>query len=61
MEELLERQWEQGSNFLMEQGQHFDSKSQANYLGMSGHLSSYLAQFMLGYKMSAFKFHLERF
>ena len=27
MEELLERQWEQGSQFLMEQGQHFDSKS----------------------------------
>jgi len=26
MEELLERQWEQGSHFLMEQGQHFDSK-----------------------------------
>ena len=26
MEELLERQWEQGSQFLMEQGQHFDSK-----------------------------------
>lgn len=25
MEELLERQWEQGSHFLMEQGQHFDS------------------------------------
>ncbi len=26
MEQLLERQWEQGSQFLMEQGQHFDSK-----------------------------------
>jgi len=25
MEQLLERQWEQGSQFLMEQGQHFDS------------------------------------
>ena len=27
MEQLLERQWEQGSQFLMEQGQHFDSES----------------------------------
>lgn len=27
MEELLERQWEQGSNFLMQQGQHFDIAS----------------------------------
>ncbi|XP_052247304.1 zinc finger protein zfp-1-like isoform X1 [Dreissena polymorpha] len=27
MEELLERQWEQGSHFLMEQGQHFDIAS----------------------------------
>lgn len=26
MEQLLERQWEQGSAFLIEQGQHFDSK-----------------------------------
>ena len=26
MEQLLERQWDQGSAFLMEQGQHFDSK-----------------------------------
>ena len=26
MEQLLERQWEQGSQFLMEQGQHFDSE-----------------------------------
>ena len=25
MEQLLERQWEQGSAFLIEQGQHFDS------------------------------------
>ena len=28
MEQLLERQWEQGSQFLMQQGQHFDSKFQ---------------------------------
>ncbi len=27
LEELLERQWEQGSQFLMEQASHFDSKS----------------------------------
>jgi len=27
LEQLLERQWEQGSQFLMEQAQHFDSKS----------------------------------
>lgn len=26
IEQLLERQWEQGSQFLMEQAQHFDSK-----------------------------------
>ena len=26
LEELLERQWEQGSQFLMEQAQHYDSK-----------------------------------
>ena len=26
LEELLERQWEQGSQFLMEQASHFDSK-----------------------------------
>lgn len=26
LEQLLERQWEQGSQFLMEQAQHFDSK-----------------------------------
>jgi len=26
MEQLLEHQWEQGSEFLMQQGQHFDSK-----------------------------------
>ncbi|XP_045168282.1 protein AF-10-like [Mercenaria mercenaria] len=32
MEELLERQWEQGSNFLMEQGQHFDIASLLNCL-----------------------------
>lgn len=25
LEQLLERQWEQGSQFLMEQAQHFDS------------------------------------
>lgn len=28
LEQLLERQWEQGSQFLMEQAQHFDSKIQ---------------------------------
>lgn len=27
LDQLLERQWEQGSQFLMEQAQHFDSKS----------------------------------
>lgn len=27
LEQLLERQWEQGSQFLMEQAQHFDSKN----------------------------------
>jgi hypothetical protein len=26
LDQLLERQWEQGSQFLMEQAQHFDSK-----------------------------------
>ncbi len=26
LEQLLERQWQQGSQFLMEQAQHFDSK-----------------------------------
>lgn len=26
LEQLLERQWEQGSQFLMEQAQHFDSE-----------------------------------
>lgn len=30
LEQLLERQWEQGSQFLMEQAQHFDSKNCAN-------------------------------
>lgn len=25
LDQLLERQWEQGSQFLMEQAQHFDS------------------------------------
>lgn len=29
LEQLLERQWEQGSQFLMEQAQHFDSKKYA--------------------------------
>ena len=28
LEQLLERQWEQGSQFLMEQAQHFDSNFQ---------------------------------
>lgn len=32
MEQLLERQWEQGSAFLMEQGQHFDIASLLNCL-----------------------------
>ncbi|KAL4222910.1 Protein AF-17 [Mactra antiquata] len=32
MEELLERQWQQGSHFLMEQGQHFDIASLLNCL-----------------------------
>ncbi|CAH1790435.1 unnamed protein product [Owenia fusiformis] len=32
MEQLLERQWEQGSQFLMEQGQHFDIASLLNCL-----------------------------
>ncbi|XP_064613828.1 protein AF-10-like [Liolophura sinensis] len=32
MEELLERQWEQGSQFLMEQAQHFDIASLLNCL-----------------------------
>lgn len=27
LDQLLERQWEQGSQFLMEQAQHFDSES----------------------------------
>ena len=31
MEQLLERQWEQGSQFLMEQGQHFDSEYMVCY------------------------------
>lgn len=30
LEQLLERQWEQGSQFLMEQAQHFDSKNHFN-------------------------------
>jgi hypothetical protein len=30
LEQLLERQWEQGSQFLMEQAQHFDSKKRHN-------------------------------
>lgn len=29
LDQLLERQWEQGSQFLMEQAQHFDSKCMA--------------------------------
>ena len=31
LEELLERQWEQGSQFLMEQASHFDSKLTLNF------------------------------
>lgn len=26
MEQMLEQQWDQGAQFLMEQGDHFDSK-----------------------------------
>lgn len=29
LDQLLERQWEQGSQFLMEQAQHFDSECTA--------------------------------
>lgn len=29
LDQLLERQWEQGSQFLMEQAQHFDSECMA--------------------------------
>lgn len=32
LEQLLERQWEQGSQFLMEQAQHFDSKLRFYYM-----------------------------
>lgn len=32
LEQLLERQWEQGSQFLMEQAQHFDSKNLIEFL-----------------------------
>ncbi|CAG9782026.1 unnamed protein product [Diatraea saccharalis] len=32
LDQLLERQWEQGSQFLMEQAQHFDSKYIINLL-----------------------------
>lgn len=37
LEQLLERQWEQGSQFLMEQAQHYDSKLglQLNYLSIT--------------------------
>ena len=31
MEQLLEHQWEQGSEFLMQQGQHFDSEYSSCY------------------------------
>lgn len=31
LDQLLERQWEQGSQFLMEQAQHFDSKLLCTY------------------------------
>lgn len=30
LEQLLERQWEQGSQFLMEQAQHFDSEYESH-------------------------------
>lgn len=32
LDQLLERQWEQGSQFLMEQAQHFDSMHFMNVL-----------------------------
>lgn len=32
LEQLLERQWEQGSQFLMEQAQHFDSKFRVTHV-----------------------------
>lgn len=31
LEQLLERQWEQGSQFLMEQAQHFDSEYESYF------------------------------
>ena len=31
LDQLLERQWEQGSQFLMEQAQHFDSECIFNF------------------------------
>lgn len=31
LDQLLERQWEQGSQFLMEQAQHFDSKCEIRW------------------------------
>lgn len=35
LDQLLERQWEQGSQFLMEQAQHFDSEYQSMYVASS--------------------------
>lgn len=34
LEQLLERQWEQGSQFLMEQAQHFDSKDIFSFISL---------------------------
>ena len=41
LEELLERQWEQGSQFLMEQAQHYDSAFFSLKFSDSKYLSSY--------------------
>ena len=37
LEQLLERQWEQGSQFLMEQAQHFDSNATLNRAPIDPH------------------------
>ena len=50
LEELLERQWEQGSQFLMEQASHFDSKCSAYSLFFIGPTSaSFLFIFIFSY------------
>ncbi|KAI9579681.1 hypothetical protein GQX74_000469 [Glossina fuscipes] len=38
LEQLLERQWEQGSQFLMEQAQHFDKEHVASLIARRDHL-----------------------